>query len=87
METMTDSDFPGLSGARLRALMRKQGVTIRELAKRMRNTMKQIRERRNNGIPTFSLRIDYEQAIYGELTPRLRAAWRQFYRQTQEAGA
>lgn len=76
--------FPGLTGKQLCRLMRRHGVTIRELARRMGNTQKQIRHRREHGIPTFVLRIDYEEAIYGECTPRLKAAWKQYRKQTED---
>lgn len=84
MEAAPKESFPGLTGDRLKSLMRKHGVTISELAQRMGITQKQVRERREGGIPTFVLRIDYEQAICG-WTPRLSAAWRQYRRQTEGA--
>ena len=46
--------FPGLTGKQLCRLMRRHGVTIRELARRMGNTQKQIRHRREHGIPNVT---------------------------------
>lgn len=80
VHSATQLDFNGITGEQLRSMMRKHKVTIRELAKRMQITQKQIRNRRENGFAAEWLSSwCYQVAICGE-TPRLKAAFRQWYR-------
>lgn len=72
-----------LTGPQLVALMRRSRITIRELAARMGITMSRVRYLRDRGCDVLA-RLDIEQAIAGEYTPRLRAMFRQ-YRKLEEA--
>jgi hypothetical protein len=54
-----------LSAQEVRQLMRCHGVTIRELASRMRITMKRVREVREAGVVGRCMRLDWVEAITG----------------------
>ena len=69
-----------LTGAMLQKLMRKHGVTIRELANRMGLAMTRVRHYREHGV-TMPARLDWEQAIIGEFTPRHKAMLAQWRKQ------
>jgi hypothetical protein len=66
-----------LSGKRLVSLMRKHKVTIRGLAARMDITIKAVREARERGADMPG-RLDLEEAVEGEFTPRHRAMLKQW---------
>lgn len=66
-----------LEGYRLVKLMRQNGVTIRELAARMQISMKRVREVRTIGVG-MPVRLDFEEAIVGQFTPRHRAMLNQW---------
>lgn len=72
-----------MSGRELRSLMRKHRVTIRELSRRAQVTQKRIREVRTKGLTGLAV-LDWQQAIIGEFTPKLRAIFKQ-YQQEQDA--
>ena len=54
-----------MTGKELSSLMRKNGVTIREMKRRTGFTLKLIREYRESGIPSKSAARDWIQAITG----------------------
>ena len=69
----------GITGSDLRRVMWQHGVSIKELAQRMGNTMLSIRAARRDGVQMPGA-VDYVQAIVGEFTPELRAVfleWRE----------
>ncbi len=54
-----------MSGGELKSMMRKFGVTIRELKRRTGITMKRIREVRTGGLVDRHAVRDWKQAITG----------------------
>lgn len=66
-----------LQPEQLRRLMRRHSVTIRELSHRMGIPMSRIRHYRERGV-SMPVRLDFEQAIAGEFTPRMRAMLNQW---------
>lgn len=69
-----------LSGRQIVRLMRKHGVTIRDLSQRMGITQKRIRAIRTDGLDGMAA-MDWQEGIQGGLTPRQRAQWRVYRRQ------
>lgn len=65
------------SGREVRGLMRKHGVTVRDLAARMQITQKRVREVRAKGVIGVSA-CDFYEWITGALSPRMKAAFRSF---------
>ncbi len=70
------SDLPRLylTGKSVARLMRRERVTIRELAARMGLTLKAIRHGRNNGVRGHGV-ADWVEAITGALPVNLRHAY------------
>ena len=66
-----------LTGERLTRLMRRHGVTIRDLASRIGVAMTRVRRCREAGC-AMPWRLDWEQAIEGTFTARHRAMFRQW---------
>ena len=71
---------PRLRGRTLTRLMRRHHVTIRELARRIGISQAIVRRSRAVGL-AYPAAVDWQQAIVGEYTPRLRAQFRQWRRQ------
>lgn len=70
-------DF-AMTGNEVARLMRRHGVTIRELKARTGFTMKRIREICNAGerVSLAGVKaMDWHEAITGEVPPRMMAAW------------
>lgn len=72
-----------LSAAEICKLMRKHNCTIRQLAERTQISQKRIRQVRSRGISGLAV-LDWQQAITGEFTARMRAQLNQW--RNQKAG-
>ena len=66
-----------VSGQEIQSTMRRHNVTIRELARRMKVSMRAVREARNAG-RELPVALDYLEAITGEFTPAMRARLNQW---------
>lgn len=66
-----------MSGKSLTRLMRKHKVSSRALADRTGITLSRIRECRKIGVPMPAC-LDWEEAIIGEFSPRMRAMLEQW---------
>lgn len=67
----------GYTGAEIRSMMRKHGVTIRQLATKMNVTMKAVRIARNTGTSVLGS-LDYAEAIRGSISDEERVVLRQW---------
>lgn len=77
---MTREEFDNrlmYTGSEVCAMMRRHRVTIRELARKTGLPLRTIRKFRELGVRGYSV-LDMHEAIAGELSPRLRAALRNF---------
>ena len=68
------------TGKNLRSILRSNGVTVTELAKRTNLTQKRIRQVLAMKVVEGSIAIDYIEAAHGTLPPRYRAALRSLYK-------
>lgn len=67
----------GYTGKEICQMMRKHGVTIRQLAAKMDVTQKAVRTARNNGTSVLGS-LDYAEAIRGFMTDDERVVLRQW---------
>jgi transcriptional regulator with XRE-family HTH domain len=68
------------TGKALRGVLRSNGVTVAELAKRTGLTQKRIRQVLAMKVVEGTIAIDYIEATHGTLPPRYRAALRSLYK-------
>ena len=67
----------GYTGKEICQMMRKHGVTIRQLASKMGVTLKAVRIARNNGTSVLGS-LDYAEAIRGSISDEERCVLRQW---------